>query len=174
VAKPTLHFKLRGAGWAELEISSEHSCAIIPSISYCTNALDDLVRIGINIATDKGFGAAVFDHEPATSVLVGETAWLQDDSWHRGARLSVVRDLSERVEPTFQWRASVQADFVLELASRDELARLFLDAALEVRREHGEQGYREQWGGALGYPTRAVAALEAALLTAPHEVVPYG
>jgi len=163
VADVSLDFKLGGAGWADLEIRSGDVTTVIGSISYVTNALDDLVRVGIDIATDKGFGSAIFDHEPAVSVLMAETAWIEDNDWVHGARLSVIRDLPKRVEPNFGWRASVEADAVVDVESRDELARLFLDMALRVQSEHGEDGYRQLWAGGLGYPLRAVAALEAAL-----------
>jgi hypothetical protein len=155
-----------------LEIVSGQVSTIIPSISYCTDALDDLVRIGINIATGKGFGAAIFDHEPALTALVAETAWIEDNDWRSGARLSVIRDLPSSIEPDFRWRASVEADFVANLDSPDELARLFLDVALRVREEHGEEGYHKLWNGMAGFPRRAVAALGAALSTTPHEVAP--
>jgi hypothetical protein len=105
---------------------------------------------------------------------VAETAWIEQNDWHIGARLSVVRDLHHFVQPSFKWRASVQADVVVHVGSRDELARLFLEAALRVREEHGEGGYHKLWGGRLGFPRRALAALEAALSTVPHEVEPYG
>jgi len=169
-----LEFVLSGAGWACLEIWSGGEKKEIDGISYLTDALDDIVRIGINIATEKGIGAAIFEHEPALSALVAETAWIEDNNWHLGARLSVIRDLPQWVEPNFKWRASVEADFVAHLGSRDELARLFLDAALRVRQEHGEEGYSQLWGGRTGYPRRAVVALEAALSILPQEVEPYG
>ena len=174
MAGTVLHLKLKGLGWADLEIVSEGSGILVPSISYFTDALGDLVRVGMDIATGRHFGAAVFDHQPATSVVLAETAWLQDDQWHSGARLSVARELPSFFEPTADWRASAQRDFIVELKSSDELARLFLDAALEVRREYGEEGYQQTWNGAAGYPRRAVAALEAALSAAPLDVVPYG
>jgi hypothetical protein len=163
VTSCSLNFKLKGAGWADLEIVVGDSTTVIDAISYCTNALGDLVRMGIDIATDKGFGATIFDHEPALSVLVAETAWLEQNTWGRGARLSVVRNLPNPPEASFKWRASVEADAVFDVGSRDELARLFLDMALRVRQEHGEEGYQRLWGRQFSFPRRAVAALEAAL-----------
>jgi hypothetical protein len=146
-----------------LEIVLPETTIVVGSISYLTDALADLVRIGISIATDRGIGAAILDHEPAISALVAETSWLEDDMWEFGARLSLIRNLDEWVEPTFKWRASVNADTVVRFTSRDELARLFLDMALRVHEAHGEEGYNKLWGGHYGYPRRAVAALEAAL-----------
>jgi hypothetical protein len=170
----SVRFNLSGAGWADLQIIAGDERAIVSRISYCSDALDDLLRMGIDIATDKGFGAAIFDHEPALSALVAETAWIERNEWRFGARLSMIRDIPHFVTPSFKWRASVQANFVVHVDSRDELARLFLDAALRIRQEHGEEGYHKLWGGRTGYPRRAVAALEAALATAPGEVEPYG
>jgi hypothetical protein len=154
---------LKGAGWANLEIVSGKATTVVEGISYCTNALDDLVRTGLDIATEKGIGGAIFDHEPALSALVADTSWIENDDWHSGARLSVIRNLSGWVEPSFRWRASVEAEAVFHLESQDELARLFLDMALGVRQEHGEDGYEKLWAGQRRYPRRAVTALEAAL-----------
>ena len=139
----------------------------IEGISYCTDALDDLVRVGLDIATGKGIAAAIFDHEPALTALVAETAWTDGNDWHQEARLSVIQNLQTPIEPTFEWRESVEADFLFSVSSRDELARLFLDAALRVWEAHGAEGYRQLWGGRMGFPRRAVAALEAALNCPP-------
>ena len=174
MAATRLDFKLKGAGWANLEIVSAETTTIVEAISYCTDALDDLVRIGINIATDKGIGGAIFNHEPALSAVVGETSWIEDNNWVSGARLSVIRDLQSWIEPSFHWRAAVDADFVIDVGSRDEMARLFLEMALRVRAEHGEDGYEELWAGRLRYPRRAVAALEAALNCAAGSSYNYG
>ena len=173
MTEPSLHFKLKGFGWAELEIASEDGTLVVPSISYCTNALDDLVRIGIDIATDKWFGIALFDHEPTLTAVAAQTSWIESNTWSPGARLSVIREIAHPFEPTGSWLNSQTPDFELDFDSRDALARLFLDCALKVREEHGEEGYRKLWGGQFGYPTRAVAALQAALSTAPQEVRPY-
>ena len=158
-----LDLSLQGSGWAQLEIVSPQGTTVIEAISYCTNALDDLVRAGLDIATEKGIGAAIFDHEPALSALVAETSWIENNDWCSGARLSVIRDLPGWIEPSFKWRASVEADAIISVGSRDELARLFLDMASRLLQEHGEDGYEKLWGGQRPFPRRAVVALEAAL-----------
>ena len=160
----TLDFVLKGAGWASLQISADSFNHEIGSISYLSNALDDLLRMGIDIATDKGWTFAQFDHEPSTTVLVAETGWWENDGWVVGARLSSIRD-SDVPGSGITWNVIHKAkrDFVVQLSSRDELAATFLGTAKRVLEVHGEDGYRRSWGGQLGFPMRAMVALETAL-----------
>ncbi|HVF37989.1 MAG TPA: hypothetical protein VNA29_08635 [Sphingomicrobium sp.] len=169
----TLRFNLQGRGWASLEVQNGSTKTVIESISYLTNALDDLVRMGLDVATDKAFAFARFDHEPAETILIAETGWWEGNDWHQGGRLSVVREVPSEFEPNWNWRQTANAESFFDVQSRDDLARLFLDLALRVREEHGEEGYSKLWCGQLGFPRRSVAALEIALSTPPSEVKPY-
>jgi hypothetical protein len=170
-----LDFTLEGAGWASLEISDGDFECRLGSISYATDALDDLLRMGIDIATDKGWSAAEFELEPGSIVLIAETGWWEDGKWNRGARLSSYESpKSPGGRLTWNQVHESSRDFIVTVDSRDQLAQLFLDAARRVLEKYGEDGYRKLWSGSLGYPRRAVAALEAALSTQPCEVTPYG
>jgi hypothetical protein len=169
-----LELILEGAGWGRIEITSGDSQHVIPGISYLSNALDDLLRVGIDVATDRGYGLAQFFHEPGSTILVAETGWWEDGAWLRGARLSTFLgpEFGEG-EPTWKMAHETPRAFVVDCGSRDELARVFLDAAISVRENHGEDGYHKLWNGQLGYPRRAVAALEAALALPSLEVEPW-
>jgi hypothetical protein len=159
-----LDFILDGAGWATLEINGDDFSRRIEGISYITDALDDLLRMGIDIATDKGWSFAQFDHEPATTILVAETGWSEDQEWKIGARLSSF-SRHESLPHAVTWNDvhTAKRDFVLPLSSRDELARMFLGMAERVRQRYGESDYQVKWGGRLPFPTRAMVALKAAL-----------
>jgi len=140
-----------------------------------TDALDDLVRMGIDIATDKGWTFVQFDHEPASTVLVAETAWWENDSWEWGARLSSFQPQLDAKSFVSQKQIHhAKRDFILPLSSRDELAGLFLGAAERVLEKYGEDGYRREWGGRLSFPTRAFQALETALACPAHPPMNYG
>ena len=120
--------------------------------------------MGIDIATDKGWSFAVFDHEPGITVLVAETGWWEGNGWVYGARLSSIDgDTLSDKEVTWNVIHKAPRDFILPLGSRDELARLFLSAAERVLEAHGEAGYNEVWNGRVGFPMRAMMALQAAL-----------
>ena len=159
-----LDFVLLGAGWASIEISAGTFKHTIEGISYTTDALDDLLRMGIDIATDKTWSMAEFDLEPDLTVLVAETAWVENNDWILGARLSSFD--GSPFYPTGISRRTIRdarRDFILPVSSGDELATMFLRAGQRVLEQHGAEGYREAWGGRLAFPLRALRALEAAL-----------
>ena len=159
-----LELILKGAGWADIQIADGEQLHTIRGVSYLSDALDDLVRIGIDIATDRGYGMAQFFHEPGSTVLIAETGWWEQDEWQSGARLSTFPGPEfADAEPTWRMAHEAPRDFVMHCASRDELARIFLGAALSVLERHGEAGYADSWNGRRGFPRRAIAALKAAL-----------
>ena len=164
----SLTYSLKGHGWADLEISIGGETRLIEGISYCTNAFDDLIRMGLQIATDTGFACVLFDHEPATTILVAETGWWAGSDWIVGARLGAIEGATHDVrEPTWSSIKDIPRQFEFTIGSRDALARLFLDMAKKVEREYGVDGYEERWAGDLGFPVRAMAALERALSVEP-------
>ena len=160
---PKLDFILEGAGWASIEISAGEFTRRIEGISYTTDALDDLLRMGIDIATDKGWSFAQFDHEPGATTLVAETGWWENDDPVSGARLSAFKLVPGTQGITWSVIHKSARDFILPVRSRDELATLFLRAAERVLERHGEDGYAKAWAGRLAFPIRAMKALDAAL-----------
>jgi hypothetical protein len=169
---PHLQLVLSGPGWASLkiEVGTEHHT--IDHISYLSDALGDLVRIGIDIATDKGWSFAQFFHEPGSTILAAETGWWDDGQWVRGARLSAFAGKEFGGEsPTWRTLHESARDFVVHMADRDELASLFLGCARDIFVRYGEDGYSAKWTGEKRFPRRAVAALEAALSTPASELI---
>jgi hypothetical protein len=161
-----LDFKITGTGWADLLVLKGEQSHEIAGISYLSDALDDLIRLGIVIALDRGFGWAQFFHEPQSTVLFAESGWWDGQAWTAGYRLSAVpwAEFGEP-EPTWSSLHKAERDFIVELESRDELPMAILAAAERVEKELGLEGYSKAWTGRLGFPIRAVAALKAALET---------
>lgn len=170
---PAIQLRLEGAGWSCLTICGADASHQIDGISYLTNALDDLVRLGLDLATDRGWGTAQFEHEPGATLLIGETGWWTGNSWESGARLSAVANPQETKLTWSQWR-ELQRLFVVDFVNRDALAGELLRCAEAVLSEHGIDGYAEQWGGALAFPTRGVAALKSALHTKAVSALDWG
>src|SRR5579864_1235043 len=58
-------FRLGDNGWATMHIASGDEAVDVGSFGYCTDALGDLVRAALMIATNSPRAEAVFDGEPA-------------------------------------------------------------------------------------------------------------
>ena len=162
-----LDFSMTGAGWAGLTVRKGGRSHEIESFSYLSDALDDLVRLGIDIATDRSFGWARFLHEPGSTILFAESGWWAGATdWVAGYRLSTIssRDYGES-EPEWNRLHRTEREFMVELETRDELPNAILEAARRIESDLGTEGYAKRWTGRLGFPSRAVAALRAALAT---------
>ncbi|MEA3010130.1 MAG: hypothetical protein QOJ91_1822 [Sphingomonadales bacterium] len=161
-----LDFRISGAGWADLRISKGGQRHEIDGISYLTDALDDLLRLGVAMATDSICDWTQFAHEPGSTVLLAENGFLKQADPMTRCRLSVISwPGSGRHEPTWSGLQEAGREFILDLESRDELPGAILAAADRLKEDLGIEGYSKQWSGRLGFPSRAVAALRAALAT---------
>lgn len=163
---PQISFHLGEAGWADLTIDDETKPQAIRGISYLSDALDDLLRLGIDVATDRGYGISQFFHEPGSTILFAETGWWDGDDWVRGVRLSAVdgEDYGG-AEPTWRVLYAAERKFVVHFPSRDALASAVLAAGRHVLQTWNIDGYSQRWSGRLGFPLRGLAALQAALST---------
>ncbi|HEY5720881.1 MAG TPA: hypothetical protein VIT45_01025 [Allosphingosinicella sp.] len=161
-----IEFVLGEAGWADLIIRDETQRHEINDISYLSDVLDDLIRLGIDVATNRGFAFAQFFHEPGSTILVAESRCSDDGALKAGRRLSAVEG-SELGGGPPNWHRVLELErkFIVELDSGDEIAQAILAAAERVERDVGIENYSKQWNGRLGFPSRAVAALRAALNT---------
>jgi len=161
-----LDFTIAGAGWASLTIRKGGQLHEIDGISYLTDALDDLLRLGIAMATGRAFAWVQFEHEPGSTVLLAENGWLEGTDWATGRRLCAIPwPSSGEREPSWKSLQESEREFIVELGSPDELPEAILAAADRVEQELGADGYSKRWTGRLGFPSRAVAALRAALAT---------
>jgi hypothetical protein len=157
-------FALAGAGWADLTIRADRANYEIGSISYLGSALDELIRLGIDIATDRGFGFARFDHEPGSTILFAECSWWDEEAWVSGHRISVIDwpGIGGR-DPAWCDLREAPRLFMVEVESRDAISGAILATAERILASHGVEGYSKLWRGRLGFPVRALAALRAAL-----------
>jgi hypothetical protein len=168
----SLTFSLEGAGWASLSIKQDSTHHAIRGLSYLTDALDDLLRCGIGIATGRSYACASFAMEPGSHVLVAESGWWEGSDWKVGARLSAFY-MNEDGEPLWQTIHSAKRDWVVHAPSCDNLANAIANCAEAVLEKHGVDGYRELWQGRLGFPMRGLTALRAALSIDEEVVEPY-
>jgi hypothetical protein len=172
---PRLTFRLKPNGWAELFVDTGEAQYFVTGISYLSNALDDLLRVGLSVATHHSIATAQLFHEPGSTLLVAETSWWTGGDWESGARLSVIDD----PDPAEDGRGSCRPTesprrFCVSYSSPDKLALALLRMAEAVEAEHGHRGYAALWRGALGFPVRAVAALREALAAPASERLDYG
>ena len=116
--------------------------APIGAFGFCTDALGDLVRAALLLATCANSAEVHFDGEPfewRLSVYEG---------WKKEALL----------------RVEANRDVVLEdRVAADGFARAVQKVAPSLWDTHGAVGYNEAWHGNRGFPLRALRALDAAL-----------
>ena len=81
-----IDFTLRGVGSAKIDLRIGSKVYVIDGASYTTDALGDLVRMALQIATGAATATASFDHEPAESRL-----WTHNLGGRNGLFLKVLR-----------------------------------------------------------------------------------
>ncbi|MFE2334527.1 hypothetical protein [Streptomyces coelicoflavus] len=128
-------WELTGSGWARYRIADARSER--PDIvSYCTDALSDLLRAVASLYGAADAPRVSFDLEPA------EVRWRLQ---RQGANVEITiyrfRDMSQSWnapddEGTRCWSSN---------QPRAALGHVVLEAAETVLRLHGEAGYREKW-----------------------------
>lgn len=134
----SLHFswELSGSGWATCRIwdgSTKHR----ESVSYCTNALADLLKGVTGLYGPHGIQRFSFDLEPA------EARWiLRRRSSDVHITIRRFPDMSTSFDApdgkgTLVWTST---------RPRTSLAHAVLMAAEKVWRTHGETGYLQKWG----------------------------
>jgi hypothetical protein len=60
----SIAFRLTGHGWARFTLRIGHAAIEVGAFGYCTDALGDLVRAALMIATSGRYAEASFDGEP--------------------------------------------------------------------------------------------------------------
>ncbi|MBV1941001.1 hypothetical protein KUF83_31215 [Streptomyces sp. BV286] len=133
----SLHFswELGSSGWATCRIwdgSTKHR----DIVSYCTNALADLLKGVTGLYGPHGIQRFSFDLEPA------ESRWILRRR-NSDVHITIRRfpDMSTSFDApdgkgTFVWTST---------RPRTSLAHAVLMAAEKVRRTHGEDGYLQKW-----------------------------
>lgn len=161
----SVRFEFVGAGWIDIHLAADGRTHHLDWLSYLTPVLDDVLRAAIAIATGAHRADAIFEREGSPGLrLRFEKRWDQQsgEAGYFVTVASTTASLFGEIPPEaafdLQWEAAVE--------SADALASAVLAGARALEAEHGHAGYAEKWvDGA--FPVRAVAALEAALDTAP-------
>jgi hypothetical protein len=151
-----IDFKFRGAGWADIELRIRDQQFVSGGISYTTDALGDLLRAALMIATGAWSASVSFDGEPHESRLVLGGVW-DRDRWRKGFFVRVIEfDDIYKKRPDESGIVSFDAECT---------EREFAIAVLETGRRILAGGVENYAWGDTPFPMRALRALETALLT---------
>jgi hypothetical protein len=144
----SINYQLGQHGWSEFQLTVGTASVVVGPFGYCSDALGDLVRAALMIAT-SGFQAEVlFDGEPREwRLMIGSYADTIQPKW-LDFRLRVI----DQGVTTFE--APCEADAFVHAV---------LSAAQGIWDEHGIDGYDRIWGGPKGFPLRAMSALKTAV-----------
>jgi hypothetical protein len=145
----SIAFTFIGEGWADCELRLGDKHVKLTSISYLTDALGDLLRFALMIATGADSASVSFDREPAQWHLIATS--LLDSASGRGPVSIAVFDTTGE-QPT----APDDRVFIGDCEALD-FAQAVLIEMQRLQKSLGDQG----WG--VPYPVRALRALEAAL-----------
>lgn len=152
-----IKYDLGQHGWSQFQLTVGANSVVVGRFGYCTDALGDLVRAALMIAT-SGYSAQVsFDGEPMEWRLI--VAPDVQSNWI-GHRLRVLTFPSLNYPPSPESEGETEFEAP---CSADSFVRAVLGAAQTIWDEHGTDGYDKVWGGPRGFPLRAVSALKAAL-----------
>jgi hypothetical protein len=153
--KVCIQYELGQHGWSSFRLNIGAASVVVGPFGYCTDALGDLVRAALMIATSGSRAEISFDAEPMEWRLIAGT----QSSW---------TDFHVRVL-TFPYALDPPSPesegnslFVAE-CSAESFVRAVLGAAQAVWDEYGSDGYDKAWGGPCGFPLRALHALKAAI-----------
>lgn len=140
-------------GWSSLKLTVGDKMLDIGPFGYCTDALGDLIRAALMLATSD-FGAEVsFDGEPREWQLI------IDEGWKPEFRLRVLT-----FDDIISKRPEADGQLMIEgHVTADDFARAVQKVAQDIWDTNGAAGYNEAWDGQRGFPLRALKALDAAL-----------
>lgn len=144
-------------GWSSFVLKVGDVSTKVGEFGYCTDALGDLVRAALEIAAGAYRSVVSFDAEPTEWRLVLQRDWTSPEASTLIIQVLTFPDLAaeaplEKGELHFEARCDA-----------DEFARAVSDAAAAIWEAYGPEGYNKVWSGPVGFPRRALTALEAAL-----------
>jgi hypothetical protein len=151
-AKVTIQFS--SYGWADCELRLGDRTFVLKSFSYTTDALGDLLRFALMIATGAYRATVSFDREPAEWRLVA----VNQMDWETGRRvvsLSIFEFADSYKDAPF---SEGHQAFVGDCEALD-----FAQAVLDGVNTALNSSDIERWGTLHARPIAAIRALEAAL-----------
>ena len=157
----SMNYKMQKHGRASLTLTVGTSHVEIAEFGYCTDAIGDLIRAALPMATGASFTFVSPDGEPREwRILVGA-----EECWSPRSKLV---PLQVRTFPEAGARQVANKGSIIFEAEvhRDGFARAVLAAALKVLELHGVDEYARACDFAFAdYPLRALRAFETALST---------
>jgi hypothetical protein len=150
--KVCIQYELGQNGWSRLQLHIGTASVVVGPFGYCTDALGDLIRAALMIATSGVGGEVIFDGEPTQWRLVIGPYWNPSQPGWTDFSLRVFMANPASQEPEFEAQCSPYS-----------FVQAVLRVAQTVWDEHGIDGYDKAWGGPCGFPLRAFTALKAAL-----------
>lgn len=151
----SVEYNLQADGWASLTFRQDGREGRIGLFGRNSDALGDLLRATLHVATGGPEATVLFDGEP--------------EAWR--LRLAQTIPPSGRMqfsitysEAGFDRRSPEGGAISFELETPlDDFVAAVISAAREAWTSFGPKGYAVAWGGFEGFPLRALVALEAAL-----------
>jgi len=154
-----IDYQLGKNGWSHFQLNVATDSIVVGPFGYCTDALGDLVRAALVIATSGLRAEVSFDAEPMEwRLIVGPYPALY--GWTDfSLRVLTFPDASGPPRPEAEGHKLFEAE-----CSADGFVVAVLRSAEAVWEEYGVDGYDRVWGGPRGFPLRALTALKAAIL----------
>ena len=158
----SIEYDLGQDGWSSFALRVGDKSTDIGTFSYLTDALGDLVRTALLVATSATRAEFRLDGEPFEWRIILDEGWLPSmrlriltfpDSLARAPEAQGIVDFEARVRP-------------------DDFARAVQKAARGIWNTYGATGYQKAWNGPKGFPLRALTALDAALATQEPTILP--
>jgi hypothetical protein len=157
----SIDYKLGQYGWSSFDLTIGAASVNVGEFGYCSDALGDLVRAALMIATSADYAEVSFDGEPQEwRLILDERSRPTVSLPEVRIRVLVFPDASPR-SPEEQGNTIFEARCTV-----DAVAGAVQAAAQTVWDQYGAEGYNKAWLPILnGFPLRAMHALSAALST---------
>jgi len=147
-----IELKLTGAGWADIDLLLSSGSFRINSVSYLTDVLGDLVRIGLALQNKGTYIRWVLEHEPGETRVIFTR---RDENTYNLAILEF--------SDTFDKKSDEEGRVVFEgFASTSQLLECIYSNATRILNRYGEEGYAKQWS-TFDFPVENYKTLKAAL-----------
>ena len=155
----SIDYQLGQHGCSKFRLTVGAASVVVGRFGYCTDALGDLVRAALMIATSGWRAEASFDGEPVEWRLIAGSYWDPTRQDWTDFRLRILQfPFVTPHKPESDGHKVFEAP-----CTPDSFVRAVLRAAQAVWEEYGADGYDRLWGGPCGFPLRALSALKEAM-----------
>lgn len=165
----SIEYDLGRSGWSRFTLNVGDRKVDVGSFSYCTDALGDLVRAALAMATGAYRAEVGLELEPGEQRLIFQRAY-RSSSLGGSCQLSLLEFEDFACLPEERGRVLFKATVETEA-----IARAIAGTAQALWDRHGPDEYNALWMGDRGFPLSALRALQCALEVedpAPHESAP--